>query len=171
MTVPESFAVYQGVADRGRSVLIRRRQWWQHNKLGLQVSMLAANLVVLFVVLFAAWRDVTTLVTPAVVLLAAGMLGLLAVGVVPRALEYVESDYPAVVRVGCRAMGGAAFMPAAMLDVQGPLRGDVRRFLAEAALDERERECFEVLRQQWEGTLDELLTTVRSLSRQDRTVG
>jgi hypothetical protein len=161
----DPFRVYEEVAEAGISEIRRRQRWWEHHRLILQSAVLALDLLVVLGLLTAGLTEQFGLIVPGVVLLGLGLLVLALVSSVPRLYEYVRTDYHATVRVGCRTLGGIGVMPAAILDVGGPLRKQAEKFLEDAGLGARERETVETLREGWAGSLGQLVVAARSLSR------
>jgi len=158
--------VYEEVAEAGRRLLRRRQKWWEQNRVALQVTVLCMTTLLTIGVLFAGFDARFGVITPAVVVVTIGLVVFGLITGMSRFLGLVRTDYLAVVRIGCRVQGGIPAMPATLLDVGGPLRGEMKNFLAEAGLDEREMECFSVLRDGWTGNVAELISTARSLSRE-----
>lgn len=171
MSTNQSFSLYEEVSNVGGAALRARVQWWERHRLAVQTLVLLIDLLLLLAVLFAGWAHWWPVVSPAVLLLCLGLAVLAGVGYMPRFYEMVRSDYHARIRVGCRKLGGIAAMPAAMLQVSGPLRSEASRFVTDACLDEREQECLTVLAEDWSGSLGELVAAARSLSRSEMTGG
>jgi hypothetical protein len=163
-------SAYDHVGGAGRGELEGKRKKWEDRKLGLQMAMIGVNLLLILGVLIAAMGGFDAVVNPAAVLIVVGLAGLVAVSWIPRIYEHVLGDFGATLKVGCRVVGGPGALPALLLSQPGPLQQDAQGYLTSLALDERERECVDLLRDEWAGTIDELATTARSLcSRGDRT--